>query len=277
MHKNITRLSFIFVALLIAAYLPASVALASEKKIAARVGDTVITEASIMEAMGSTAGQAQANKQSVLDALIRRKLFAQQARTEKLDQAPEVLAAIEVAKNQILAQAYTAQLASSVHKPSADEVSEYYNAHPELFGQRAVYTLQEIAIAGSAAQLRAATEQYKKIKTLNDMVEWLKSNDIPYKLSGAVKGAEEIPADFLKTLITLELGQVVKIDTTNGLSILQLREKRPDPKTLEQSAFVIERFLQNQTLGIQLSKAEEEIRKNVEVVYTPPYKQGDSQ
>ena len=276
MHKHITKQSIIIVSLFCVAYLPASLALAGEK-IAARVGGTVITEANILEAMGDAVSKTQANKQAVLDELVKRSLFTKQAITEKLNQDPQVLAAIETAKNQILSQAYVARLANSVHKPSADEVSKYYNAHPELFSQRVIYTLQEIAIAGNAAQLQAAAEQYKKIKSFNDMVEWLKSNNIPYTLSGAVKGAEEIPADFLQTLSTLAPGQVVKITNNSGLSILQLTNKHYDTKTLKQSTLVIERFLQNQALDVQLSTAEKEIRKKVGVVYISPYKQSGSQ
>ena len=276
MHKNITRQSIIIVSLLCVAYLPASLALAGEK-IAARVGDTVITEANILEAMGDSVSKTQANKQAVLDELVKRSLFTKQAISEKLNQDPQVLAAIETAKNQILSQAYVAQLANSVHKPSADEVSKYYNAHPELFSRRVIYTLQEIAIAGNAAQLQAAAEQYKKIKSFNEMVEWLKSNNVPYTLSVAVKGAEEIPADFLQTLSTLAPGQVVKITNNSGLSVLQLTNKHYDTKTLKQSTLVIERFLQNQALDVQLSTAEKEIRKKVGVVYISPYKQSGSQ
>jgi EpsD family peptidyl-prolyl cis-trans isomerase len=276
MNKNIFRLSSITVSLLCLVYLPAAVALVGES-VAARVGDTVITEANILQIMDDAASKTQGNKQTVLDGLVKRSLFAQQAIAEKLDQDPAVFAAIESSKNQILAQAYATKLAGNVHKPSSDEVTSYYNANAELFSQRAIYTVQEITVAGTADQLQAAAEQYKKIKSFNDMVEWLNRNETPYTLSATVKGSEEIPADFLKTLITLELGQVVKITTTSGLSILQLTEKRSDPKNLEQSMLAIERFLQNQGLAQQLSTAVKTIEKRMGVIYTPPYQKNNSQ
>lgn len=276
MHKNIFRLSSIIVSLLCLAYLPAAVALVGEN-VAARVGDTIITEANILQAMDDTAGKTQVNKQTVLDGLVKRSLFAQQAIDEKLDQNPAVVAAIESSKNQILAQAYATKLADSVLRPSSGEVKNYYNAHPDLFSQHAIYTLQEITVAGSADQLQATDEHYKKITSFNDMVEWLKSNNIPYTISGTVKGSEEISADFLTTLITLEPGQVVKTTTSSGLSILQLTEKRSDPKKLEQSTLAIERFLQNQALAEQLSSAVKTIEKRMGVIYTPPYQKSNSQ
>jgi len=248
-------------------------AVADTDKNAARVGDSLITESEILGAMDSTSTGSQTSKQAALDRLVQRNLFAEQARIEKLDQDADVLAAIEAARKRILAQAYVAKLADGVSKPSADDVSEYYQAHPALFSQRSVYTLQEITIVGNAIELQRASAQYEKINTFSDMVEWLESNDIRYALSNAVKGAEEMPADFLPTLLTLKPGQVVKVRNEQGLSILQLTDKRDEPVTLEQSTPVIEQFLLNRTLGDELDAAAQKLREKVKVVYYPPYSQ----
>lgn len=248
-------------------------AVADQEKNAARVGDSVITEAEILGAMDSASTDSQTTKQKALDRLVQRNLFAEQARIEKLDQDTDVLAAIEAAKKRILAQAYIGKLAGGVSKPSADDVSEYYQAHPALFSQRSVYTLQEITIVGNTVELQGASAHYETITSLSDMIEWLESNDIRYALSNAVKGAEEMPADFLPTLLTLEPGQVVKIRNKQGLSILQLTNKRAEPVTLEQSTPVIEQFLLNRTLGGELDAAGQKLREKVKVIYYPPYSQ----
>ena len=85
-------------------------------------------------------------KREILAKLIDQQLAKQQAIAKKLDRSPNVVQAIESARNEILARAYLEQLAAAQPKPTADDVKKYYAEHPALFAERRVYSLEEIAV-----------------------------------------------------------------------------------------------------------------------------------
>ena len=62
-------------------------------------------------------------------------------------------------------------------------------------------------------------DQYNRIKTLNDMVDWLKTKNIPHKSGVTVAAAEELPGDLLGPVLQLKEGQVIKVTTTVGVAI----------------------------------------------------------
>jgi EpsD family peptidyl-prolyl cis-trans isomerase len=120
--------------------------------------------------------QKQATTQ-VLERMIDQELLVQKAIEKKLDRDPRVMQAIEASRRQILSQAYIERLSQAAVKPAPDEVKKFYAERPELFSQRKIYRLQELAIpAREGLTLQALEGEIKKAKSLNDVIAWLKSN-----------------------------------------------------------------------------------------------------
>ncbi|MDH3592663.1 MAG: EpsD family peptidyl-prolyl cis-trans isomerase, partial [Planctomycetota bacterium] len=187
------------------------------------------------------------------------------------DREPSVIAAIEVAKRKVLAQAYLAKRAQEVARPTAAEIQAYYDEHPVLFGERAVYKLQEISIRGTSPQLAAAVKQYEKIKTLEEMAGWLKAAGVPHRSDVSVLAAEELPGTLLGPVSQLRPGQVIKLTTSRGISILQLIGKRREALTLSKAQPAIERYLLNQRLGKQMGQEVLRLKSKATIEYYPPF------
>jgi len=96
-------------------------------------------------------------RREALDRLIDQQLALRRALEQRLDREPAVVQALETCRAEILARAYLQQMAQGQPPPSPQEVRAYYVAHPELFAQRRLYTLEEIEVAskeGIEAALR---------------------------------------------------------------------------------------------------------------------------
>jgi EpsD family peptidyl-prolyl cis-trans isomerase len=256
---------------LAAAASPSRLNAAEEARPAARLDGTVITETQINIELDKSGWATPSEKQAVLERLITRSLMARQAIREKLDQEPRVIAAIEAANEKILAQAYLEKQARTVAQPASAIIQAYYDENPALFGERAIYELQQINIQAGPTQLPAVNEQYRRIKTLNEMVDWLKANDIAHRSSVSVKAAEDLPSDLLKPVAQLKPGQVIKVTTSRGLALLQLTGKRSEPLTLPEAKPKIERYLMNQALGEKMGQVVSRLRKEATIEYYPPY------
>src|SRR5262245_35868200 len=137
--------------------------------------------------------RADALKRRVLDQLIDQHLAKQQAVEKKLDRTPRAVQAIEAAKSEILARSYFEQIATSQAKPSAEEVKKYYAEHPELFAERRIYSVEELAVEETQVPTAVLKERVAKAKDLAEVATWLKSQNAAAAGSKAVRAAEQIP------------------------------------------------------------------------------------
>ena len=79
-----------------------------------------------------------------LESLVEQELAAQAAREEGLESDPAFVQGMEAARRELLARFYQERLAAAASRPTSDEIDRYYDSHPALFGERRLYTLQEV-------------------------------------------------------------------------------------------------------------------------------------
>ena len=219
-------------------------------QVAAKVNDTELTVHQVNFAMQNIPNlnkdRAKEASLQIVRSLVDQELLVQKAVADKLDRDPKVVQAMDAARSQILAQAYMERKLGTPVVPTAAEIAAYYNQHPELFSQRKVYRLQEIAIQAPKEKHEAIRAQLTASKTLNDFAEWLKAQNYPVKASQGVKASEQLPPQLLPKLQTMPDGQAMVVTTPDGLLVLVMAGSQPQPITEAQAKPAIERLLQNQ-------------------------------
>jgi EpsD family peptidyl-prolyl cis-trans isomerase len=210
------------------------------------------------------AQQKQAQRQ-VLERLIDQQLFVQQAIQKKLDRDPRVQALIDASKRQVLAQAYLDQVIQAAPKSTPEQVKAFYSEHPELFQERRVYRLKELAIAAPAdfqPQLRAELERLEKRadkgKTMPDLVSWLQSQNIKFQANVTTQAAEQLPTELIGRISHMKDGDLLMIPRGNAVVVSQLDKSQSAPLTEEQAAPFIEQLLQNRK---RLELSNEELKR----------------
>lgn len=219
-------------------------------QVAAKVNDTELTVHQVNFAMQNIPNldkdRTKEASLQIVRSLVDQEVLVQKAVADKLDRDPKVVQAMDAARSQILAQAYMERKLGPPVVPTAAEVTAYYNQHPELFSQRKVYRLQEIAIQAPKEKHEAIRAQLTASKTLNEFGEWLKAQNYPVKASQGVKASEQLPPQLLPKLQTMPDGQAMVITTPEGLLVLVMAGSQPQPITEAQAKPAIERLLQNQ-------------------------------
>lgn len=218
-------------------------------QVAARVNNEEISVHQINNVLSRSgnipAEQAKAAGRQILDKLIDQELFVQQAREKKLDRDPKVMQAVEAARREILARAYAEQIMGAAAKPSAAEIKDYYAAHPELFSQRRIFNLQELAIRATPEQIDTLKQELPKTKNLAEVANWLKSNGIQYVGNAGVKPAEQLPLDLLPRYHAMKDGQVALLTGPAGALIVHLVASQNAPLNETAATPFIEQFLTN--------------------------------
>lgn len=217
---------------------------------AAKVNGTELSVQQVKQALqrlpSLDAEQSKAASLQALRNLVDQEVIAQKAVTEKLDQDPAVMQALEMARRQILAEAYMGRKLGTPAEPTDAEVSAYFDQHPELFAKRKIYRLQEISIQAPQDKHETIRAQLAASKTLNDFAAWLKAENFSVKAAQGVKPAEQLPLELLPRLAQMPDGQAIVVNAPDGLLVIVLADSQMQPVTLEQAKSAISRMLQTQ-------------------------------
>ena len=218
-------------------------------QVAAKVNGQEITvhqvNAVLTKAPGMKPEQAKQAGFEVLRNLVDQQLLVKQALEKKVDRDPQIVAALDSARNQILAQGYLEKELSSLPKPGTQEINAYYAKHPELFAERRIYRFQELLINGGLARTEEIRKKITATPNLNAFVEWLKAEKIPYRVNAAVKKAEELPLELLPRVHKMKDGQAIVTVSGPNVLMIQLLQSQAQPLTQEAARPVIERYLIN--------------------------------
>jgi len=211
--------------------------------------------------------QAASASRAALERLIDQELALQKADEQKLDRDPRVVQQIEAARREIIARAYLEKIAEGAPKPTPKEVAAYYEAHPALFKERRVYSLQEVVIEAPADQVEGLKKTLASSKTFVDFVNYLKANNIRFAGNEAVRGAEQLPLASVDDFAKMKDGQAVFNVRPNGAQVINLAASRSQPVTLDQATPAIEQFLRNERKRRLLADDMEALRKAAKIEY----------
>ena len=180
-----------------------------------------------------------------LEALIDQQVLAHQARRDGVDRDPAVLAAIQSATNRILAQAQADRLTSRIEPPGSTDVDTFYDAHPELFKERRVYTVDELSIPiGMLANAEELRARASKARRVDDISAWLQSKGFAAARQTGVIRPEDLSLENAQRLHTAQLSDILVINpASGGTQVLQILKFEKHPVSRSQATAWIERKL----------------------------------
>lgn len=187
--------------------------------------------------------QVEAASRKTLDALIDQELALQAANEQRLDRDPRVMQAIEASRRDILARAYAERLAESAAVPTDKDVSAYYNAHPELFAQRRVYTLVETAVEATPAQQQSLKPLLDAARSPDDIGAALRTAGLRFGTRQLTQGADALPMQAAAPMATLKEGQSYLVGGPLGARILSIVSVKPAPLGEAEAKTAIQQYL----------------------------------
>jgi EpsD family peptidyl-prolyl cis-trans isomerase len=189
--------------------------------------------------------QAKLASKQVLANLVTQEMLKQKALEAKLDQDPMILQALDLSKDQLLAQAYLQKTIEKAPKASTNEIDVFYKDHPELFENRRVFRLQELVVNISKDKFQEASDNLRT-KTIDEIASWLKDKKYSFSVNSNVKVAEEIPMELLNRLQTLKDGAILLVPNDKTFNILQVVASQTQPISRSKATPIIEQYFFNQ-------------------------------
>lgn len=240
-------------------------------QVAARVNKSEVTVHQINHALQAQRGvrpdQAEQASSRILERLIDQELAVQKAESLKVDRDPKVMQQLAAMRAEIIAKAYFDKIAEGIAKPTPEEVTAYFNDNPALFRERRVYQLQEIGLQGASAQLEAVRRFVESGRSIDDLLVYLRSNNVSYTTNQVVRAAEQVPMANLPALAKLRNGQSLMITSANGAQVIAVVESRLQPIDEERARPAIEQFMVNERKRRIISDDVKALRSAAKVEY----------
>lgn len=200
----------------------------------------------LQQQRGIAPEQAASASKQVLERLVDQELSLQKAQDQKLDRDPRVVQQLDAARREIIARAYVEKIASGAPKPSPAEIKAYYDAHPALFKERRVYSLQELAIQAKPDQIPALRDKLAAAKDIGEFVNYLKAAEFKFGANQAVRAAEQLPLASLEKFAQMKDGQTIFNVSPTGAQVVVVAGARSQPVDEAAATPAIEQFLLNE-------------------------------
>jgi peptidyl-prolyl cis-trans isomerase C len=195
-----------------------------------------------LQRAGVTAAEQEAASKQLLQVLIDRQLLQNEAAKENLDRDPKVLQAIERARALIIAQAYLQKRMGNAARPTAAEVEDYFNKHPQYFLNRKQFVMNELIVAARdlTPEVRAAVDA---AASLEEVAAWLDARKIGYGRGQVTRSTADLNPLVSERLLAKPKGQLYVVKEGERVVLLAVAEVKDAPVTLQAASQQIEQFL----------------------------------
>ena len=242
---------------------------------AARVDGTEITVHQINYRLQRERGlrpeQQEEAGRKILEQLIDEQLIVGKAEKNKMDLEPGAQQALDAARREVLARSYVEQAAQSVAAPTDQAVHAYYNANPDLFSSRRIYTMQEYLAKVPEAQIPALRAMVEGGRPTAEVEAWFKTNSLPFRGQQSTHPAEQIPLNALKTLAAVQDGHGLVASAGDQVHVTYITASTSAPVAFDKAKPAIEQYLTIESRRKATEGNLGALRSVAKVTYSAPY------
>jgi EpsD family peptidyl-prolyl cis-trans isomerase len=187
------------------------------RDLSAEIGSAVPTDPKLRKAV----------EQQALQAIIGRKLLAMAAEKDGLEKTPEFALKRQRMTDALLAQSLQDKLVAAVPAPTHEEVESYITAHPALFAQRKIFTIDQIQARGPMSQ--SMLQSFVPLKTLDEIQAKLANDHVDYRRSIISQDAVSLDPRVVDMLVKLPADEVFGLPQGSVVEFGVVRDAKVQP------------------------------------------------
>lgn len=213
---------------------------------------------------------AEAAQRRAVESLVDRRLLVDAALEAKQDREPETMQAIELAREQIIAQSYLRKTMGQPPKPTPAEVGAYFDANPDLFAKRKQYEMRQIAVDTAVFDtvLKGAVDG---ARSLEDVEAAFAARDVKFATERAMRTGADMPPAMRAKLDTLVGGKPFVIRTNAKVLVATLSHVGEAPVSLAEATPQIEQRLLAMRVRDAAMTEVARLRKQARIEYKDGY------
>jgi peptidyl-prolyl cis-trans isomerase C len=186
-------------------------------------------------ARGLVIGDNPGVRQALLQELIDRRLLAQAARKQGIDRTPDYILASRRAAELALVQELTTDAGRSAEQPTREQLSAFIAANPQAFGNRAVVTVEQMALPAPVPADKAAA--VARASSLEEAAAILGNKSLAASKAMQTWDTARLDRDSAATLLAARVDQLVALHPPgSGWVVLRKISATPAPVPRDQQA-----------------------------------------
>ena len=186
-------------------------------------------------------------RQAALQRIIQRRLLAQSAKDDDLDQSAEFLLRRRALEDALLVQLLAKKVSGSIRVPDAQELDAFVAKRPNMFGQRAILTLDRIQFAAPSDP--AKLEALKADHSLDAIAKSLQSQGTSFSRQSAELDTAQLAPAVLQQIQALPPGEPFILPQGGLITAGVITARRPMPMLGEDAKPFAANALRNEQLG----------------------------
>ena len=226
------------------------------------------------EMAGQTFADPKARKAAqdgVLENMVVRAILAQAAQKDGLDKSPEFAVQKAHMEQGLLAQTLQKKVVDSVPAPSREEADRYVTAHPDIFGQRKIYEVDQIKVTQSPDP--RIVDEMVPLKTMPDILALLTAKGAKFTRQPTAIDARGADPQLVDAIGKLPPREVFTFQGNGLLLINQITATRVEPFTgdaaVSYATALIKRQRTQEALGRKMNEIVTKGRTSVR--FNPQY------
>lgn len=209
-----------------------------------------------------------AARAAALQRIVDRRLITQAAKADGLDRDPDYLIRQRQMNDGLLVELYAKKAQDTIRVPDATAVDKFIADNPSLFGQRTVFSVDQIRLP---AQDQAFLDALKPLHTMDEIVALMKSRGITYDRRPAKIDSAQVDPRTLAQVQGLPAGEPFVVATPGGIIISVVTGKESTQLTPDQAKPVAAQMARNQNLGNLLNTRLKDAKAKAKIEYQPGY------
>lgn len=217
-------------------------------QVAATVDGKEITVAEV-NAEASGLGNGPGAQGAALNRLIMRQLLVNEARSRKLDKAPQTAMLIQQAQDSALIQALNSSLSAQVPKVSDDEVAEFIRNNPANTTRRQFLFVDQLLVPSAPASI---DDEIRPLHTLAAVEALLGQKKLAYRKAVSMLDTRTMDPQEAKSVSEVGTSDIFFARNANSISVSAVAAIRGAPLEGEEAKQAARDYLTQQRVGAQL-------------------------
>jgi EpsD family peptidyl-prolyl cis-trans isomerase len=180
-----------------------------------------------MDMIGGENADPRVAQQAALQQIVIRKILAREARARKLDDSADFGLLKQRSEESVLESLLQRAMIRNLPDPAPADAQRYVSDHPDLFGQRKIFDVEQIRINQVAGP--DLVEKIKPLVALDEVQALLDREGIKYQRGSGTLDALQASPDMVKQILALPPGEIFILPMGGDMLVNRIDAMRTVP------------------------------------------------
>ena len=204
-----------------------------------------------------------------LQRLVDRKLLVQQARKDGIDKSPEFINRQRRANDELLISMLVSKRVNTSQLPSADEISKFEASRPEMFGNREIWTLQQIIYP--LPQKADVTAKLNAAKNLDEIAQALTSAGVQFQRESKKIDTAVFPHSVYTQIAGMPAGEPFIVPGPGKAIANVVSARDPAPLSADQARALALNAMKREQVNKVVQDRVKSLRTGAKIEYQPGF------